>query len=58
HATAVYIIPDRGAPDHRKEDEKNTLRAWAIHTYAPDVPLFVNNLLPDTESYQEMNADA
>ncbi|ORY33197.1 hypothetical protein BCR33DRAFT_520637 [Rhizoclosmatium globosum] len=58
HATAVYIIPDRGAPDHRKEDEKNTLRTWAIHTYAPDVPLFVNNLLPDTESYQEMNADA
>ncbi|KAJ3017130.1 UNVERIFIED_CONTAM: potassium channel, sub T, member 2 [Siphonaria sp. JEL0065] len=57
HASAVYIISDRGAPDHRREDEKNTLRAWAIHNYAPEVPLFVNNLLPDTESYQEMNAD-
>ncbi|KAI9327211.1 hypothetical protein BDR26DRAFT_97479 [Obelidium mucronatum] len=57
HATAVYILADRGAADHRREDEKNTLRAWAIHTYAPDIPLYVNNLLPDTESYQEMNAD-
>ncbi|KAJ3074306.1 potassium channel, sub T, member 2 [Podochytrium sp. JEL0797] len=53
HANAVYILAYRGAPEHRREDQKNTLRAWAIHNYAPSVPLYVNNLLPDTSSYQD-----
>ncbi|KAJ3233556.1 potassium channel, sub T, member 2 [Chytriomyces hyalinus] len=58
HASAVYIIADRAAEDRRLEDEQNTLRAWAIHIYAPDTPLYVSNLLPDTQAYQEVTVDA
>ncbi|KAI8837435.1 hypothetical protein BJ741DRAFT_603461 [Chytriomyces cf. hyalinus JEL632] len=58
HASAVYIIADRAAEDKRLEDEQNTLRAWAIHIYAPDTPLYVSNMLPDTQSYQEVTVDA
>ncbi|KAJ3414468.1 potassium channel, sub T, member 2 [Chytridiales sp. JEL 0842] len=58
YASAVYIMADRKAPVARKEDERNTLRAWAIHEYAPEVPLFLSNLLPETESYQEQTTTA
>ncbi|KAJ3120310.1 potassium channel, sub T, member 2 [Physocladia obscura] len=58
HASAVYVLGDRGASDRRREDERNTLRVWAIRNYAPDVPIFVRNLLPDSEPYQEMTVDA
>ncbi|KAJ3411259.1 potassium channel, sub T, member 1 [Chytridiales sp. JEL 0842] len=53
YASAVYIIADRNAASYRLEDERNTLRAWSIHEYAPQVPIFVSNLLTDTEHYQE-----
>ncbi|KAJ3207429.1 GTPase-activating protein S23 [Entophlyctis luteolus] len=54
HSSAVFVLADRGAGDHRREDERNTLRAWAIRQYAPDVPIFVKNMLPDTETFQEL----
>ena len=40
------------------EDEHNTLRAWAFDDYAPLVPLYVDNLLPQTESIQEKTTTA
>jgi hypothetical protein len=30
NAEAIYIIADRGAHDAKKEDERNTLRVWAV----------------------------
>ncbi|KAJ3398511.1 hypothetical protein HDV05_002446, partial [Chytridiales sp. JEL 0842] len=53
YASAAYIIADRNAPDSRLEDEHNTLRAWALDEFAPMTPLFVSNLLPESETYQE-----
>ncbi|KAJ3299618.1 hypothetical protein HK104_008211 [Borealophlyctis nickersoniae] len=58
YAAAAFIIPDRNAPDYREEDEHNTLRAWAFDDYAPLTPLFVYNLLPETETYQEKTTNA
>ncbi|KAI8817733.1 uncharacterized protein EV422DRAFT_213864 [Fimicolochytrium jonesii] len=57
HAAAAFIIADRNAPDHLIEDDENTLRAWAIDDHAPDVPLFVYNLLPETEILQTHSAN-
>ncbi|KAJ3330216.1 potassium channel, sub T, member 2 [Blyttiomyces sp. JEL0837] len=58
YASAVYIIADRNTSNPRKEDERNTLRAWAIDEYAPLTPLYVSNLLPETEAYQEKTTTA
>jgi hypothetical protein len=33
HASAVYIMPNRNAPDALEEDEQNTLRSWAAEKY-------------------------
>ena len=30
HASAVFILPSRTAPDAFEEDEQNTLRSWAV----------------------------
>ncbi|KAJ3072540.1 spermatogenesis-associated protein 20 [Podochytrium sp. JEL0797] len=58
HANAVYIVPDRFAEDQRREDEENTLRAWAVRLYAPNVQLFVSNLRPNTSAFQDLNVTA
>ncbi|KAJ3216082.1 hypothetical protein HDU67_009962 [Dinochytrium kinnereticum] len=56
-AIAVYIIGDRGAKDMRREDEQNTLRAWAIDDYTEQAGnLYISNLLPETKLYQERAA--
>lgn len=49
---------DRHALDYKQEDEHNTLRAWAISDYCPEVPLFVGSLLPASEVYQSNSANA
>ncbi|KAI9353256.1 hypothetical protein DFJ73DRAFT_828825 [Zopfochytrium polystomum] len=58
YASATYIIADRSANSPRKEDERNTLRAWAIDEFAPLTPLFVSNLLQESEAYQEQTVTA
>ncbi|KAJ1567239.1 potassium channel, sub T, member 1 [Cladochytrium tenue] len=51
HASAVYLIADRGASDAEIEDERNTF-------FAPQTPLYISNLRPDAESFQESTATA
>ncbi|KAI8907631.1 hypothetical protein DFJ77DRAFT_503775 [Powellomyces hirtus] len=57
YASAAFIIADRNAPDKTLEDDQNTLRAWAFDDYAPLTPLYVYNLLPETEAFQEHNCN-
>ncbi|KAJ3330214.1 hypothetical protein HDU76_006197 [Blyttiomyces sp. JEL0837] len=57
-AYAAYVLPDRNASDYREEDEQNTLRAWSMDELAPLTPLYVSNLLPETETYQERTTTA
>ncbi|KAI8894303.1 hypothetical protein BC833DRAFT_624078 [Globomyces pollinis-pini] len=54
-ASAAIILADLEiAPEmKRSEDEQNTLRAWAFSDFSPEVPLFVETLLPDTSSLHE-----
>ncbi|KAJ3107413.1 potassium channel, sub T, member 2 [Phlyctochytrium bullatum] len=57
-ARAVYIIGNRFATDARKEDEENTLRAWAISDYSSQMAsIYVANVLPETKLYQKRVAD-
>ncbi|KND00276.1 uncharacterized protein SPPG_09209 [Spizellomyces punctatus DAOM BR117] len=58
YASAAFIIADRSASDPSVEDDHNTLRAWAFDDYAPLTPLYVYNLLPETESFQEHTTNA
>ncbi|KAJ3396427.1 hypothetical protein HDU92_003049 [Lobulomyces angularis] len=57
HASAVFILSNRSA-QYKKEDEQNTLRAWAIDTFSPETPLYVYTMLPETESYLEQSTTA
>ncbi|KAL2913073.1 hypothetical protein HK105_207418 [Polyrhizophydium stewartii] len=57
-ARAAFILADSGAPDPEIEDEHNTLRALAFDDYAPNTPLYVDNLLPATEAAQEKTTTA
>ena len=57
-AEAAFILPDRNATDFKQEDEHNTIRAWAFNDFAVNVPLFVYNLLPETETFQHKTARA
>ncbi|KAJ3037639.1 potassium channel, sub T, member 2 [Rhizophlyctis rosea] len=57
-AEAAFILPDKTVEDRKQEDEHNTLRAWSFSDHAPDVPLFVYNLLPETETFQLKTATA
>ncbi|KAI8853734.1 calcium-activated BK potassium channel alpha subunit-domain-containing protein [Chytridium lagenaria] len=56
-ALAVFVVGDRFAVDKRREDEENTLRAWAIDDYTQQAAnLYVSNLLPETKIFQEKAA--
>ncbi|KAI9364525.1 hypothetical protein DFJ73DRAFT_956322 [Zopfochytrium polystomum] len=57
-ASAVYILADRGAANYSEEDERNTVRAWAVDDFSPQRPLYISNLLPETEAFQETTATA
>ncbi|KAJ3036872.1 hypothetical protein HK097_003685 [Rhizophlyctis rosea] len=57
-AEAAFILPDRNAADLKQEDEHNTIRAWAFNDFAVDIPLFVYNLLPETETFQHKTTRA
>ncbi|KAJ3102136.1 hypothetical protein HDU97_000778 [Phlyctochytrium planicorne] len=62
-ASAVFIVGDRSAGNERREDEENTLRAWAIdddrlQSYTnQNAKLFIANLLPETKLYQDRAAE-
>ena len=52
-AIACFIVPDNTAPNEKVEDQNNILRTWTINAFAPQVPLYVYNLLPGTEKHGE-----
>ncbi|KAJ3389880.1 hypothetical protein HDU92_000825 [Lobulomyces angularis] len=56
-AAAVFILANRSVRP-QKEDEQNSLRTWAIDNFAPQVPMYVYTMLPETESYLEQSATA
>ncbi|KAJ3014222.1 potassium channel, sub T, member 2 [Thoreauomyces humboldtii] len=58
YAAAAFIVADRNAPDKTLEDDQNTLRAWSFDDFAPLTPLYVYNLLSDTEAFQEHTCNA
>lgn len=53
YATAAFIIPDRLHPNRQGEADKIVLRTLAFDNYAPETPLYVYNVLPETSSLQE-----
>ncbi|KAJ3273634.1 potassium channel, sub T, member 2 [Terramyces sp. JEL0728] len=60
HAQASYILASKldfilgtTAENHRIEDEHNTLRAWAFDKFAPDTPIYLETILPQTAYLQE-----
>ena len=54
-ASSAIIISElvRKNEEKKLEDENNTLRVYAFADYAPNVPLYVETLLPDTADLQE-----
>jgi hypothetical protein len=50
-ASAAFLLADRGANSARIEDEMNTLRAWLFGDFAPETPIYMYTLVPQTESY-------
>ncbi|KAI8923979.1 calcium-activated BK potassium channel alpha subunit-domain-containing protein [Entophlyctis helioformis] len=58
HASAAFILADPFAPNKVEEDDHNTLRSWAFDDYAPQTPLYVDNLLPGTELIQSKTTTA
>ncbi|ORX63770.1 hypothetical protein K493DRAFT_322074 [Basidiobolus meristosporus CBS 931.73] len=52
-ASAVFMLSDHNVADSIEEDENNTLRTWAIHVYAPHVPIYTYNHHPFTSAYQK-----
>ena len=52
-AVAAFLIPDRGASDYQEESDRITLRSLAFDNFAPETPLYVYNLLPETYALQE-----
>ncbi|KAJ2998786.1 hypothetical protein HDV02_004026 [Globomyces sp. JEL0801] len=53
YAVSAFILASHYTPNHRIEDEHNTLRAWAFDRFAPDVPIFLETILPQTAYVQE-----
>jgi hypothetical protein len=53
HAAAAFIIPDRHNSNLQGESDKVVLRTLAFDNYAPETPLYVYNVLPETSSLQE-----
>jgi hypothetical protein len=58
HATAAFIIPDRLNPNRQGEADKIVLRTLAFDNFAPETPLYVYNVLPETSSLQEKISEA
>jgi hypothetical protein len=54
-ASAVFLMSG-DEDDRRMEDEHNTLRAWAIEDYAPDVALYVYHRLEETSTVLTLTA--
>ncbi len=54
-ASGAIIIAElvRKNEEKKLEDENNTLRVYAFADYAPNVPLYVETLLPDTADLLE-----
>jgi hypothetical protein len=52
-ASGAIILANSQVDNYRLEDEHNTLRAWAFDQYAPNVPIFLETLLPQTAIVQE-----
>ncbi|KAJ3310692.1 potassium channel, sub T, member 2 [Boothiomyces sp. JEL0838] len=52
-AQASFILASNTAENHRIEDEHNTLRAWAFDKFAPDTPIYLETILPQTAYLQE-----
>lgn len=57
-ASAAFLVPARNPHDTAEEADKITLRSLAFDNYAPNTPLFVYNILPDSYSLQEKITDA
>ncbi len=57
-ASAAFLVPDRNPRDNAEEADKITLRSLAFDSYAPNTPLFVYNIMPDSYSLQEKITDA
>ncbi|KAI7900826.1 uncharacterized protein BX663DRAFT_532207 [Cokeromyces recurvatus] len=55
-ATAIFTLSDQHAMDPHKEDERNTVRLWALHCYTVsyNVNIYTYNLSPSTAIYQKM----
>ena len=47
-AEACFIVTSRHEADKRAADEKTILRAMAIKDYAPECPLYVQVLRPES----------
>ncbi|KAH6564138.1 hypothetical protein BASA50_006828 [Batrachochytrium salamandrivorans] len=58
YASAAFILANTNASNKKEEDEHNTLRAWAFDDYAPQTPLYVDNLLSSTSLLQEKTTTA
>jgi hypothetical protein len=58
YATAAFIVPDRLNPNLQGEADKIVLRTLAFDNFAPETPLYVYNVLPETSSLQEKIAEA
>lgn len=58
HASAAFLLADKGANSARIEDEMNTLRAWLFGDFSPETPIYMYTMLPQTESYVQNVASA
>ncbi|KAI8981503.1 hypothetical protein BDB01DRAFT_794345 [Pilobolus umbonatus] len=56
HAKAIFTLSDQHAADPTQEDEKNTVRLWALYCYTVvcDVQIYTYNMSPSTSIYQKM----
>ncbi|KAI8981829.1 hypothetical protein BDF20DRAFT_863480 [Mycotypha africana] len=55
-ATAIFTLSDQHALDPQKEDERNTVRLWALYCYtvSHNIDIYTYNLSPSTAIYQKM----
>ena len=48
-AEAAFILAKGRVRDERLEDEANTLRAWAVDHYAPNINIYLETRVPQTQ---------
>ena len=57
-ASAVFVLSNPTSTKLIEDDQNNTLRAWTIKNYAPEIPIYIYNHYAESENFQKQTAKA